>query len=66
MVVIQRQSSAQLPTQHRSYLEYYQRQAGGGTGLPKFRGAATQYGFGLGGLLRNLIRFIIPVGKQAV
>lgn len=47
----------------RAYHDYYMRQAGGGE-IPKFIGAQTQYGYGLGGLLRNLIRTVIPLGSR--
>ena len=50
----------------RAYLQYYQSQAGGGGGLgiQKFHGGRYQYGYGLGGLLRSIIRSIIPIGRS--
>ena len=43
-----------------AYENYYLNQAGGGD-IPKFRG---QYGFGLGSLLKSLIKTILPIGRS--
>lgn len=50
---------------YTAYHDYYMRQAGAGE-FNKFAGAQMQYGYGLGGLLRNLIRRIIPLGAKLV
>lgn len=56
----------QIPQQstNRVYLDYYLNQAG--KGLPRYQGTQTQYGFGLGSILRSIIRSIIPFGNRVV
>ena len=43
------------------YLKYYENQTGGG--LPVFRGAKIQKGYGLGNLFRSFYRWIQPILK---
>lgn len=45
-----------------AYLQYYQDQAGGN--LARFQGG--QHGYGLGSLIRSIIRRIIPIGSKIV
>ena len=44
------------------YMTYYMNQAGGE--LPGFIGSSTQYGNGLGGIFRSLLRFAVPLFKK--
>ena len=46
------------------YIAYYMNQAGGE--LPRFIGASTQYGQGLGGIFRNLFRMAMPLLKRGL
>ena len=43
------------------FMAYYASQAG--SGLPGYAGSASQYGYGLGGIFRNLFRFAMPLLK---
>jgi hypothetical protein len=45
-----------------AYFQYYENQAGGD--LPRFHGG--QHGYGLGSMIRSLIRRIIPLGSRIV
>lgn len=45
-----------------AYLKYYQDQAGGN--LPRFYGG--QHGYGLGSLIRSLVRRLIPIGSKLI
>ena len=45
-----------------AYAAYYENQAGGGD-ITRYRG---QQGFGLGGILRSIIRTIFPIGRRVV
>ena len=44
------------------YMTYYMKQAGGE--LPGFVGSSTQYGNGLGGIFRGLLRMAVPLFKK--
>lgn len=44
------------------YMTYYMNQAGGE--LPGFIGSSTQYGNGLGGIFRGLLRMAVPLFKK--
>ena len=46
------------------YIAYYANQAG--SALPGYAGAPAQYGAGLGGMLRNLFRFAMPLLRRGV
>ncbi len=61
MVAVHKQHWSGVPS--KAYLDYYKAQAGSGS-IPKFHGASTQYGYGLGGILRSIIRRIIPLGAR--
>ena len=52
-----------LPSQSKRYLDYYKQQCGG-AGVAKFHGSSTQYGYGLGSLIKSIIRRIIPIGSK--
>ena len=44
------------------YKNYYLIQAGGGP--PYFQGKQNQKGYGLGGIFRNIFRWIMPIIKE--
>lgn len=45
-----------------NFKEYYIKQAGGG--LPYFQGSPYQRGYGLGGIFRNIFKWIMPIVKE--
>lgn len=44
------------------YKSYYLNQAG--QGLPYFQGVSYQRGYGLGGIFRNIFRWVMPIVKE--
>lgn len=58
------QHTSSYQPSHKAYIDYYESQAGSGA-LQRYAGAQSQFGYGLGSLLRSVFRSLIPFGRRA-